>query len=118
MENQKGILVDGVRPLVINKRTLVTVFGGASKIIDRLLHAARYAPELGWLVVPRFGKPGVECLIDTASAESAYRRFMAGEEPPLLPSERKSKAKFQNLSDETAPRRELGKPKKLAQPKQ
>jgi hypothetical protein len=43
---------------------------------------------------------------------------MAGEEPPVLPSELKSKSKLLNLSDETAPRRELGKPKKLAQPKQ
>jgi hypothetical protein len=45
-------LADGIRPLVINKRTRVTVFGGASKIVDRPLHAVRYAPESGWLVVP------------------------------------------------------------------
>ena len=89
--------------------------GGASKIVDRLLHAARYAPELGWLVVPRLGRPGVECLIDTTSAENAFRRFVAGEEPPLLPSELKSKSNFQKFSTETAPRRDLGKPKKSAQ---
>jgi hypothetical protein len=118
MENQNYILVDGVRPLLINKKTLIKAFGGATKTVDRLLYCARYHPELDWLRIGRPGSPGVECLIDTASAESAYRRIMAGEEPPVLPSELKSKSKLLNLSDETAPRRELGKPKKLAQPKQ
>ena len=98
MENQNFILVNGVRPLVINKKTLVTVFGGATKIVDRLLHAARYAPESGWLVVPRPGSPGVECLIDTASAEDAYRRFKAGEVPPPLPSELRANSNLPKFS--------------------
>lgn len=105
MENQNFILVNGVRPLVINKRTLVTVFGGATKFVDRLLHAARYAPESGWLVVPRPGSPGVECLIDTASAEAAYRRFKAGEEPPPLPSELRAKSNFKKFSTVTPGRK-------------
>ena len=97
MENKDFILVNGIRPFVINKKTLVKVFGGATKFVDRLLHAARYAPESGWLVVPRPGSPGVECLIDTASAEDAYRRFKAGEEPPPLPSELRAKSNFQKF---------------------
>jgi hypothetical protein len=40
----------------------------------------------------------VECLIDTASAENAYRRFLSGEEPPPLPSELRSKSQLQKFS--------------------
>jgi hypothetical protein len=40
LENVDQNLLDGVRPLAISKRTLVTVFGGASKIGDCLLHAS------------------------------------------------------------------------------
>ena len=74
------ILVNGVRPLAINKRTLVLNFGGSTKVVDRLLHAARYQPQLGWLQIARLGSPGVECLIDTSSAERAYVRYLHGEE--------------------------------------
>lgn len=36
MNQQDHILVDGVRPLAISKRTLTTAFGGATKLVDRL----------------------------------------------------------------------------------
>ncbi len=88
------IEVNGVRPLAVNKKTLVLALGGASKLVDRLLFAARYKPELGWLVLARQGSPGVECLIDTASAEQAYQRILSGEEPPPLPSESRPKSKI------------------------
>lgn len=81
------IIVNGIRPLAINKRTLVQVMGGSTKLVDRLLYSARYSPQQGWLQLARRGSPGVECLIDTASAENAYQRILHGEEPPRLPSE-------------------------------
>ena len=89
----RQIEINGVRPLAVNKRTLVLALGGASKIVDRLLFCARYKPELGWLVLARQGSPGVECLIDVASAENAYQRMLGGEEPPPLPSEAQTKSK-------------------------
>lgn len=79
------IVVDGVTPLALNKRQLVAIFGGASKLVARLLHS-------GWLRIVRPGAPGVEVLVDRPSAEAAYQRLLAGEFPPRLPSETKTKA--------------------------
>lgn len=46
-------------------------------------------PHDPWVKIVREGKPGTECLIDTASLEAAYARIYRGESPPLMPSERK-----------------------------
>jgi hypothetical protein len=81
------IVVNGVRPLVVNKRTMITAFGGSTKLVDQLLHVSTKTPDAGWLKVVRPGSPGVEVLVDRASVEQSYSRILRGEFPPLLPSQ-------------------------------
>ena len=50
-----------------------------------MLWASRYAGDQ-WLVIVRSGR---DLLIDTASVEAAYERLLNGEQPPLMPSERR-----------------------------
>lgn len=52
----------------------------------RMLWASRHAGD-PWLVIVRSGR---DLLIDTASVEAAYERLLHGEQPPLMPSERRS----------------------------
>ena len=75
----------------LNKKELVEAWGGASKIVDQMLWATKHCPDDKWLVIIRDGSPGVELLIDRESADAAYRRYLRGERPPLMPSQIKSK---------------------------
>jgi hypothetical protein len=75
----------GVRPLALTKRQTVTTLG-SSKLVARMLWASRYAGDQ-WLVIVRSGR---DLLIDTASVEAAYERLLNGDQPPLMPSERRS----------------------------
>jgi phage terminase Nu1 subunit (DNA packaging protein) len=47
----------------------------------------------GWLDIVRQGGQGRETMFSFASVSKAYKRFLAGEEPPPLPSEQRSKAR-------------------------
>ncbi len=84
-----AITVNGVRPLAVNKRQAGIALGSV-KTLQRLLWSARHQPHDPWVKIVREGKPGTECLIDTASLEAAYARIYRGESPPLMPSERKT----------------------------
>jgi hypothetical protein len=75
----------GVRPLALTKRQAVSALG-SSKLVARMLWASRHAGD-PWLVIVRSGR---DLLIDTASVEAAYGRLLDGEQPPLMPSERRS----------------------------
>jgi hypothetical protein len=75
----------GVRPLALTKRQTVSALG-SSKLVARMLWASRHAGD-PWLVIVRSGR---DLLIDTASVECAYGRLLSGEQPPLMPSERRS----------------------------
>jgi len=81
------ITVDGVTPLMLNKRQMVTALGGSTKLVDQLLHVSSKTPDSGWLKIVRRGSPGVEVLVDRASVEQSYARILRGEFPPLLPSQ-------------------------------
>lgn len=83
-----GILINGLRPLAINKKQASLALGSI-KLLQRMLWCARHQPADPWVKIVREGGPGTECLIDTASIESAYARIYGGELPPPLPSERK-----------------------------
>jgi hypothetical protein len=63
------------------------------KLVQRWLYWTNHAPtaEQGWLRIVRPGGRGTETLIDYSSLKEAYNRFRNGDEPPLLPSERRSK---------------------------
>ena len=89
------ILINGQRPACVSKQRAVDYLDGERKLVDRMLWAARNQPHDPWIVIARNkkGRPGQAVKIDAASFEAAYRRLLAGEEPPLLPSERTTKIK-------------------------
>jgi hypothetical protein len=74
----------GVRPLALTKRQAVCALG-SSKLVARMPWASRHAGDQ-WLIIVRSGR---DLLIDTASVEAAYGRLLSGEQPPLMPSERR-----------------------------
>ena len=61
---------------------------GQTKLVQRWLYWTRQSQP--WVVIAREGarKP---TLIDLASLKHAYSRYLAGDEPPPLPSELKQK---------------------------
>jgi hypothetical protein len=81
------ITINGLRPLAVTKRQAIAALG-SPKVVQRMLWCARHQPHDPWLRLARPGRAGTECLIDTESLESAYRRLLCGEHPPLMPSER------------------------------
>lgn len=75
---------DSLSPFMVTRATLKTLFG-SPRLTQRMVAA-------GWFTVVRPGGPGRESLYDYASAQAAFERFKAGEEPPLLPCELLKKA--------------------------
>ena len=84
-----GIVVNGIRPLAVNKKQAGVALGSV-KTLQRMLWCARHQPQDPWIKIVREGGPGRECLIDTASLEAAYGRIYRGEMPPLMPSEKRT----------------------------
>ena len=83
------IMVNGLRPLALSKKLTIQVLGSV-KLVQRMLYATRHKLcEKPWLRIARWGEPGRDLLVDTSSVEEAYARLLAGEEPPLMPSEAK-----------------------------
>ena len=76
---------NGMRPLALTKRQVVSVLG-SSKLVARMLWASRHAGDR-WLLIVRSGR---DLLIDTESVEVAYERLLRGEQPPLMPCERRA----------------------------
>lgn len=81
---RQQVLINGMRPLALTKKQAIAVLGSA-KLVDRMLWATRYANDR-WFVLIREGR---DLLVATESVESAYTRLVTGEQPPLMPSERK-----------------------------
>ena len=86
------ISFNSMRPLALNKKQAVAALG-SSKLVARMLWASRYAEDQ-WLILVRQGR---DLLIDTASVESAYKRLLQGEQPPLMPSERRAHSSDANI---------------------
>lgn len=63
-------------PFMVTRRKMNLMFGSSS-LVKRMAAA-------GWLVVVRPGRPGRETLYDYQSAQRAFARLKAGEEPPPL----------------------------------
>jgi hypothetical protein len=85
--NFRPIMVNGFRPLALSKKLTIQALGSV-KLVQRMLYATRHRLcEKPWLRIARWGDPGRDLLIDTSSVEEAYARLLAGEEPPLMPSE-------------------------------
>lgn len=79
----------GIRPLALTKKQAVFALG-SSKLVARMLWASRHAGDR-WLTIVRQGR---DLLIDTESVELAYERLLGGEQPPLMPCERRRKAEY------------------------
>ncbi len=79
-----GILLE---PFAVTKAQAFRLVG-QPRLVQRWLYWTRRSQP--WVVVAREGKRKAT-LIDYASLKNAYQRYLAGEEPPRLPSELKSK---------------------------
>jgi hypothetical protein len=77
------IYLNGERPLCFPAAHICKVLPGET-MVKRLRYAAKHYPELGWLKII---EQGSDHQVDTFSVELAYQRILAGERPPLLPSE-------------------------------
>lgn len=84
----RQILINGVRPLALDLKSLRYVFGGRSKLVARMLHASRNGDAWLVFVSNKDGIPGKKVMVTPESAERAVERLKQGEEPPLLPSEK------------------------------
>jgi hypothetical protein len=84
------ITINGLRPLALTKREAARALGNKITLLNRMIWCARHQPHDRWvkIVSNHAGTPGTELTLDTESVEQAYRRLLAGEEPPLLPNER------------------------------
>ncbi len=93
-----AVYFGNVRPLRITSRQASLALGAAkrSRTLQRLIHAALTGATkkdgTPWLIVAQWGGRGKSTMIDTASFEEAYQAMLQGEEPPLLPSEKKGGA--------------------------
>ena len=104
--NFKPIVVNGLRPLALSKKLAIQAIGSV-KLVQRMLHATRHGLcERPWLRIARWGEPGRDMLIDTSSVEDAYARLLAGEHPPLMPSE----IKRRRAGTATSQRRPISSP--------
>jgi hypothetical protein len=81
-----------IEPLAVTRQRACELVA-SSKLVQRWLYWTRHAesPEKGWLQIVRSGGRGTETLIDYASLKAAYDRYRKGDEPPVLPCERRSK---------------------------
>ena len=87
-----GIPREEPAPWMVTIPSASYLFGGNIKMIQRLLHATKHdiprADGTPWLDV-RWGGRGRETRILTSSLREAFFRIWLGEEPPLLPSEKR-----------------------------
>ena len=76
-----------LEPFAVTKAQAFRLIG-QPRLVQRWLYWTRRSQP--WLVVAREGQRKAT-LIDYASLKNAYQRYLAGEEPPRLPSELKAK---------------------------
>jgi phage terminase Nu1 subunit (DNA packaging protein) len=81
MKVPAAFLEAGTAPFLVTKRKLFDLFA-SPRLVQRMVAA-------GWFDCVRQGGPGRETLYDYASAQRAYARFKAGEEPPPLTCEQR-----------------------------
>jgi len=76
---------------VLTKAQLVKIFANSPKRVDRMLAATRSGDPWLEFFSNKEGLPGKTTAVTTRSAQLALNRILAGEEPPLMPSERKGR---------------------------
>jgi hypothetical protein len=85
------IELDPEKRPVLTKAQLVKLFANSPKRVDRMLAATRSGDPWLEFFSNAEGLPGKTTSVTTRSAESALNRIMSGEEPPLMPSEKKGR---------------------------
>jgi hypothetical protein len=68
-----------LRPFQITRRKLDEIFSSPT-LVDQMIRA-------GWIIRVREGGRGREAFYDFSSAETAYERWRAGEEPERVSSD-------------------------------
>ncbi len=91
-------LADGTQPFALRKRDMLRLLP-SPRLVQRLLATCSAAdPEARWLTLARPGRPGCELLVTASSFARACQRLEKGEQPPLLPCEkRRNRGAFQQL---------------------
>ena len=89
-------LASGGSKWVIGKGSFIELLDGQATLVQRMLAATRAGDPWLTLVGNVSGK-GNSTKIDLSSAMDAYRRILAGEQPPLMPSERNKRAGIKKI---------------------
>jgi len=86
------VLKDLASPFVVSKQRAFEMTS-YPKLVQRWLYWSRRAstPSERWIIIVREGGRGQGTLIDFGSLKRAYERFLAGDQPPPMPSERRHK---------------------------
>lgn len=83
----------GVRPLLVTKRMLISYLGNHVKMVARLFRESKTNPGSGWLNFVEKGSSGKEARGTIDSAERcAYRLLILHESPPEMPCETSDRA--------------------------
>jgi len=84
-----------LQPLGLDKLGIRLFIGIGPKVLSRMIWASRHATTgEKWLQFSsnHEGRPRLRVTFSVASAERAFARLKAGEEPPLLPCELRARA--------------------------
>jgi hypothetical protein len=89
--NKHHLIQNQFEPLAVTRQQACALVA-YPKLVQRWLYWTRHSASQDqcWLRIVRNGGRGTETLIDYVSLKAAYERFRNGDEPPLLPSERRA----------------------------
>ena len=100
------ITINGLRPLSLLKREAARALGNKHALLARMIWSARNTDD-PWVIIVtnRAGNPGTEITLETTSIERAHQRLLNGEEPPLLPREKRERSKRSEISESNPEKR-------------
>lgn len=85
-----SIVID-LEPQALDKKGVLKYSGFGPKIFGRMIAATRAGDMWLEFVANHEGRPGKRTLFSVASVRMALSRLKAGEEPPLLPCEKRAR---------------------------
>lgn len=88
----ENIFINGKERAFLLKSEVIELLGDWPKVVDRMLHASRNGKPWLKIVSNQSGNSGSEVRVTAESVAKAIERLSQGEEPPLLPSERRQSA--------------------------
>ncbi len=75
------------KPLAVTKQLAYKIIG-SPKLVQRWLYWSRRAKADPWLIIAREGSRGTPTLIDYNSLKKSYLRYLSGDVPLPMPSEK------------------------------